>query len=109
MVASRLPDRQTESIMTSHIALIGDSIFDNRAYIGGAPDVVAHLRAELPAPWRATLCAVDGSTGRPSEATRECSGGCIPPGHLDRGKRRDPQQRSTWPAGRVDGGSARSF
>jgi len=48
--------------MTSHIALLGDSIFDNRAYIGGAPDVVAHLRAELPAPWRATLCAVDGST-----------------------------------------------
>jgi GDSL-like lipase/acylhydrolase family protein len=42
--------------------LLGDSIFDNRAYTGGAPDVVGHLRELLPAVWRATLCAVDGST-----------------------------------------------
>jgi hypothetical protein len=48
--------------MTSHIVLLGDSIFDNRAYTGGAPDVLGHLRETLPAPWRATLCAVDGST-----------------------------------------------
>ena len=49
-------------MMPSHVALLGDSIFDNRSYTGGAPDVVAHLRELLPAPWRATLCAVDGST-----------------------------------------------
>jgi len=48
--------------MASHIALLGDSIFDNRRYTGGAPDVVGHFREILPAPWRATLCAVDGST-----------------------------------------------
>lgn len=48
--------------MASHIALLGDSIFDNGRYTSGAPDVVEHLRAELPATWRATLCAVDGST-----------------------------------------------
>jgi len=48
--------------MASHVALLGDSIFDNRSYTGGAPDVVTHLRDLLPAPWRATLCAVDGST-----------------------------------------------
>jgi hypothetical protein len=48
--------------MTSHVALLGDSIFDNRAYTDGAPDVTEHLRALLPAPWRATLIAVDGST-----------------------------------------------
>jgi hypothetical protein len=48
--------------MTSHIALLGDSIFDNHSYTGGALDVVGHLREALPAPWRATLCAVDGST-----------------------------------------------
>jgi hypothetical protein len=48
--------------MASHIVLLGDSIFDNRAYTGGAPDVVGHLRELLPAEWRATLCAVDGST-----------------------------------------------
>ena len=28
----------------------------------GRPDVVTHLRALLPAPWQATLCAVDGNT-----------------------------------------------
>jgi hypothetical protein len=48
--------------MSRHIALLGDSIFDNRAYTGGDPDVVTHLRAMLPAQWRATLCAVDGAT-----------------------------------------------
>ena len=48
--------------MASHIALLGDSIFDNRAYTGGEPDVVAHLSRRLPPTWRATLCAVDGCT-----------------------------------------------
>jgi hypothetical protein len=48
--------------MASRIVLLGDSIFDNRAYTSGAPDVVAHLRELLPAGWRASLCAVDGST-----------------------------------------------
>jgi GDSL-like Lipase/Acylhydrolase family len=48
--------------MAMHIVLLGDSIFDNRAYTGGAPDVVGQLRELLPAGWRATLCAVDGST-----------------------------------------------
>jgi GDSL-like lipase/acylhydrolase family protein len=49
-------------MMASHVALLGDSIFDNRSYTAGAPDVVTHLRDLLPAPWQATLCAVDGST-----------------------------------------------
>jgi hypothetical protein len=47
--------------MTQHLVLLGDSIFDNRAYTAGQPDVVTHLGAVLPAGWRATLCAVDGS------------------------------------------------
>jgi hypothetical protein len=42
--------------------VLGDSIFDNRAYTGGATDVVGHLRELLPPPWQATLCAADGST-----------------------------------------------
>jgi hypothetical protein len=46
----------------NHIALLGDSIFDNAAYTRGAPDVVTHLRRLLPHPWEATLCAVDGAT-----------------------------------------------
>ncbi len=47
--------------MAFHIALLGDSIFDNRSYTRGEPDVVSHLRSLLPAPWRASLFAVDGS------------------------------------------------
>ncbi|HEX9961502.1 MAG TPA: SGNH/GDSL hydrolase family protein [Pyrinomonadaceae bacterium] len=45
----------------SHIVLLGDSIFDNRAYVGAEPDVIAHLRQILPTGWQATLSAVDGS------------------------------------------------
>jgi lysophospholipase L1-like esterase len=45
-----------------HIVLLGDSIFDNAAYVGGAPDVVRQLRAALPEGWQATLAAVDGAT-----------------------------------------------
>ena len=44
-----------------HVALLGDSIFDNAAYTRGEPDVVAHLRSILPVDWRASLYAVDGS------------------------------------------------
>ena len=62
----------------AHIALLGDSIFDNRAYTLGEPDVVAHLQSMLPENWQATICAVDGDVaeqvaGRmhkmPSDAT----------------------------------------
>jgi lysophospholipase L1-like esterase len=45
-----------------HVVLLGDSIFDNAAYTGGAPDVVHQLRRRLPDGWRATLGAVDGVT-----------------------------------------------
>ncbi|WP_207461574.1 SGNH/GDSL hydrolase family protein [Azospirillum sp. SYSU D00513] len=44
-----------------HAVLLGDSIFDNAAYVGGGPDVIRHLRQRLPAEWQATLCAVDGA------------------------------------------------
>ena len=45
-----------------HIALLGDSILDNRAYTRGEPDVATHLRQLLPRSADVTLCAVDGST-----------------------------------------------
>jgi lysophospholipase L1-like esterase len=45
----------------SHVALLGDSIFDNAAYVAGGPDVVSQLARALPAGWSATLCAVDGA------------------------------------------------
>jgi hypothetical protein len=44
-----------------HIVLLGDSIFDNAAYVAGGPDVVRQLREILPNGWRATLNARDGA------------------------------------------------
>jgi hypothetical protein len=44
-----------------HVVLLGDSIFDNAAYVAGGPDVVTQLRAALPDGWSATLRAVDGA------------------------------------------------
>ena len=49
-------------MLKNHIALLGDSIFDNASYTAGAPDVIAHLRVGLPGGWGASLLAVDGST-----------------------------------------------
>ena len=46
----------------NHVVLLGDSIFDNAAYTGGAPDVVRQLRQRLPHGSKATLGAIDGST-----------------------------------------------
>jgi hypothetical protein len=43
------------------LVLLGDSIFDNAAYVGGAPDVCQQVGERLPQGWRATLLAVDGS------------------------------------------------
>lgn len=61
-----------------HVVLLGDSIFDNAAYVPGGPDVVTQLRGLLPAGWKATLLAVDGDVidgvarqlrGLPADAT----------------------------------------
>ncbi len=46
-----------------NIALIGDSVLDNKAYTDGKPDVSGHLRALLPdEDSKVTLLAVDGTT-----------------------------------------------
>ena len=45
----------------NHIVLLGDSIFDNAAYVNGGPDVLKHLTSMLPKDWKATLMALDGS------------------------------------------------
>jgi GDSL-like Lipase/Acylhydrolase family len=45
-----------------HVVLLGDSVFDNGAYVRpGEPDVVRQLRGRLPAGWTAILAAVDGA------------------------------------------------
>jgi hypothetical protein len=38
--------------------LLGDSVFDNAAYVTGGPDVVSQLRTILPADCQASLLAV---------------------------------------------------
>lgn len=45
---------------SGHVVLLGDSIFDNKAYVGEDPDVITQLRQELPRGWQATLLALDG-------------------------------------------------
>jgi hypothetical protein len=54
-----------------HVVLLGDSIFDNGAYVRGGPDVVRQLRGKLPANWDSTLLAVDGAVTR--EVPRQLS------------------------------------
>lgn len=44
---------------TGHVVLLGDSIFDNAAYVDGGPDVINQLRQELPG-WKCSLLAIDG-------------------------------------------------
>jgi hypothetical protein len=48
--------------MMPHLILLGDSIFDNAAYVAGGPAVIVQVRQSLPAGWQATLLAVDGDT-----------------------------------------------
>lgn len=45
----------------AHLALVGDSIFDNAAYTVGGPAVIKQVRKHIPIGWRATLGAVDGA------------------------------------------------
>jgi lysophospholipase L1-like esterase len=43
-----------------HMVLLGDSTFDNAAYMAGGPDVQMQLQAQLPHDWHVSLVAVDG-------------------------------------------------
>lgn len=48
-----------------HLTLLGDSIFDNRAYVGeNGKDVITHLEDIVPQNWKVKLEAVDGSLAR---------------------------------------------
>jgi hypothetical protein len=61
----------------SHVVLLGDSVFDNAAYVRpGEPDVLRQVRQLLPAGSGATLLAVDGS--RLAGVSRQLSR--VPPG-----------------------------
>jgi hypothetical protein len=103
-----------------HVVLLGDSIFDNAAYVAGGPDVVTHLTRLLPAGWRATLAAVDGAVIAdvprqlarvPAEATHliVSAGGNDALGHTDLLDRRasSSAQVLAWLADAVEGFEAR--
>lgn len=64
-----------------HVVLVGDSIFDNAAYVPVGESLVEQLRRRLGSEWKATLLACDGSLsgdvqrqlGRlPGDATHIC-------------------------------------
>lgn len=44
----------------NHVVLLGDSIFDNAAYVPDGTPVIEHLRQHIPTDWQATLLAIDG-------------------------------------------------
>ena len=54
--------RAEESAAMKHVVLLGDSIFDNKAYVGDGPDVIKQVSEALPDGWAATLAALDGAT-----------------------------------------------
>src|SRR4051812_47373149 len=49
------------SATMKHVALLGDSVFDNAAYVGSGPDVARQLRS-LAQGFEVTLLARDGAT-----------------------------------------------
>ena len=57
-----LPARAEEGAAMKHVVLLGDSIFDNKAYVGDGPDVIKQVSEALPDGWAATLAALDGAT-----------------------------------------------
>ena len=52
---------QGNSKIMKHITLLGDSIFDNKSYVGGGIDVITHVRQKMTDGWTAELRAIDGS------------------------------------------------
>jgi hypothetical protein len=46
----------------NHLVLLGDSIFDNRAYVAGGPAVIDQVKQGMASNWKASLLAVDGDT-----------------------------------------------
>ena len=60
--AGTWPAQGEQAHAMTHVVLLGDSIFDNKAYVGSGPDVIEQVRAALPSGSNATLAAVDGAT-----------------------------------------------
>lgn len=61
LTATRSMAQGAQPRSSGHVVLLGDSIFDNKRYVGRDPSVVDQLRGELPKGWKATLAAIDGN------------------------------------------------
>lgn len=46
----------------NHLVLLGDSIFDNRAYVADGPAIIDQVKHLAPQGWQVSLLAVDGNT-----------------------------------------------
>ena len=53
-----LPARAGGGAAMKHVVLLGDSVFDNKAYVGDGPDVIMQVSEALPSGWTATLAAL---------------------------------------------------
>lgn len=69
MATAQTPATASGHVASGHVVLLGDSIFDNKAYVDGGPDVTEQLRQELPDDWSCTLLALDGD--RISDVVRQ--------------------------------------
>jgi hypothetical protein len=61
LAAVLAPRRSGAANRMKRVVLLGDSVFDNGAYVGTDPDVVHQLRQLLPEGWGADLNARDGA------------------------------------------------
>src|SRR3954447_26629494 len=72
-----------------HVVLLGDSVFDNGAYVGSSPALVHQLHQLLPGGWAANLNARDGAViAEIRHQLQKLPPGGDPPGDQRWGKRR---------------------
>jgi hypothetical protein len=56
---------------SGQVFMLGDSIFDNKVYVGTEPAVIEHVRTQLPKEWKAVLLARDGAVVQDVEVQRK--------------------------------------
>jgi hypothetical protein len=61
MIVTDLRGPRADASGPPHVVLLGDSVFDNGAYVGSGPDLVSQVRAALSQHSAATLNARDGA------------------------------------------------
>src|SRR3954462_14542529 len=72
----------------THVVLLGDSVFDNAAYVPGGPDVIRQVRERLPGGGGGSLRGVAGAT--PAGAPRRAVDGATTAGVPGQAQRLPP-------------------